>query len=183
MLVLGECDMRFGDSQDNWFTAFVKTGEEDNVKERLLFRFTGSNVKFLVPKRRLRERKNGTWEYKIRTLFPGYVLINGAIGVDEYYTMKDVPGLIKVLKDKSGLLQIEQPEISVISRLICNNEIIGSSSIYMQGSRVVVIDGPLLGLDGLIDSIDKRKGRVKIRLNFIGETRLVDLSVSMVQPA
>jgi transcriptional antiterminator NusG len=47
----------------------------------------------------------------------------------------------------------------------------------------MVIDGPLLGMDGLIEKIDKRKQRVKVRLQFLGEPRLVDLCVSMVQQA
>lgn len=171
----------YGDN--NWYALFVITGEEDNVKERLLYRLRDKNLKIVVPKRRLRERRNGIWETKIRTLFPGYVLINGCIGIDEYYTLKNVPGLIKILRDKSGLLHIDEEEIRIISRLICNNEIIEPSSVFIDGRRVAVIDGPLLGLEGLIESVDKRKGRVKVRLSFIGEPRLVELSVSMLQPA
>lgn len=168
---------------ENWHALFVETGEEDKVKERLLYRFRDNNLRIIVPKRKLRERKNGKWETRIRTLFPGYILLNGCVSLDEYHLFKGVPGLIKPLTDTSGLLCIEEHEISVISRLICNDEIIGPSSVFMEGGCVVVIDGPLLGMDGLIESIDRRKGRAKVRINFIGEPRLVELSISMVQPA
>ncbi|MCR4435372.1 MAG: antiterminator LoaP [Clostridiales bacterium] len=168
---------------DRWYALFVMTGEEDRVKERLRFRLRNREFNILVPKRRLREKKQGLWETKIRTLFPGYVLVNGRMEVEDYYSLKGVPGLIKVLKDKSGLLEIADHEIGVIKRLMCNGEIMGSSSILMEGGRIIVTDGPLLGLEGLIQSVDKRKGRAKVRLNFIGESRVVDLSISMVQPA
>jgi transcriptional antiterminator NusG len=166
-----------------WYALFVMTGEEDRVKERLLFRLKDKGIRVVVPKRRMRERKNGIWETKIRTLLPGYVLVNGHIGIEEYYSFKGVPGLIRVLKDRSGLLRIEKEEISVISRLICDREVIEPSSVFIEGGRVIVTDGPLLGLDGLIESIDKRKGRVKVRLNLLGEARLVELSVCLVQSA
>lgn len=173
----------FNSDCSGWYAAFVKTGDEDHVKERLLYRLKDKNIRVLVPKRKMRERKNGVWETKIRTLFPGYVLIQGDMGTEEYYSSKGIPGLFRVLRDKSGLLRIEKDEISVINRLICNHEIIEPSSVFLQGGRVVVVDGPLLGMDGLIEAIDARKGRVKVRLNFIGEDRLVDLSVVLVQSA
>lgn len=167
-----------------WYALFVITGEEERVKERLQFKLReNNNLRIVVPKRKLRERRNGIWESRLRTLFPGYVLLNGGMDVDGYYSLKGTPGLIKVLRDKSGLLEIDESEIRVINSLICNNEIIGTSSVFFHGGRVIVIDGPLLGLDGYIESIDKRKGRAKVRLNFIGEPRLVDLSISIVQPA
>jgi transcriptional antiterminator NusG len=172
-----------GMESDSWHALFVTTGDEDKVKERLQYRFKDGDLRIIVPKRKLKERKDGKCETRIRTLFPGYVLLNGCISLDEYRLFKGVPGLIKPLGDRSGLLPIQEHEINVISRLICNDEIIGPSSVFMEGGCVVVIDGPLLGMGGLIESIDRRKGRAKVRLNFIGEPRLVELSVSMVQPA
>lgn len=172
------------DFRDNWYALFVATGEEDKVKERLRYKFKNSaDIRLLVPKRKLRERKNGVWETKIRTLFPGYIMVNGPLGIEEYYTLKGTPGLIRILKDKSGLLEIHKNEIKVINSLIYEDEIIGTSNVVMEGTRIIVVEGPLLGMDGLIQSVDRRKGRAKVRLNFIGEPRLVDLSISLVQPA
>lgn len=172
-----------GQQEARWFALFVITGEEDKVKERLLYKLNHGELKVLVPKRKLRERKSGVWNTKIRTLFPGYVLLNGQIGVPEYEVIKNVPGIIKLLRDKNSPLEISSQEISIIKRLIIDNETIGSSSIYLENKRVVVIDGPLLGLEGYIESVDKRKGRAKVRLNLMGEPRLVELSVQMVQSA
>ena len=168
---------------NKWYALFVVTGDEDNVKERLQFRLNDSNIRILVPKRRMKERKNGKWEYKVRTLFPGYVLLNGFVGVEEYYFLKGIPGIIKFLMAKHDFLEINEYEMTILNKLICNNEVIGSSEIYMQGNRVIVVDGPLLGLEGYIESIDKRKGRAKVMLNLMGEARIVELSITMVQSA
>lgn len=166
-----------------WYAIFVETGKEDNVKESLQHKFRNEKLKVLVPKRKMRERKNGRWVYKVKTLFPGYLLINGLFGTEEYYKIKGTPGMIRLLGDKNGPIEIQENEISIISSLISENEIIGISSILVESGRAIVVDGPLLGMDGIIAAIDKRKGRVKVRLDFIGEQRLVELSVNMLQPA
>ena len=167
---------------ENWYALFVATGQEDKVKERLVYRF-GDKIKILVPKRKLRERRGGTWVHIVRVLFPGYVLINGNIGVEEYYRLKGVPGLFRLLKAGQMPTRIEPYEMEVINKLICNDETIGFSSVLVENGRVVVVDGPLVSLEGQIQSIDRRKGRAKVILNFMGEPRTVELGVSVLQPA
>jgi transcriptional antiterminator NusG len=166
-----------------WYALFVLTGKEEKVKEKLEYRFRDSQLKFVVPRRKLLERKAGKWEEKVRTVFPGYILVNGTIGAEEYYSLLGTPGLLRVLKNNYEPLEIPEQDIEVIKMLICNGEIIERSGILIESGKVIVTDGPLLGLEGLIYSIDKRKGRAKIKLNFAGEPRLVDLSISLIQPA
>jgi len=166
---------------DDWYALFVQTGKEDKVKEYIMKSFD-SNLRALVPKRKLKERKGGTWSYVIRTLFPGYVLLNGDIDEKKNNYYKDVPGVIKLLRNDYEPLKIEKHEIQIISRLICNDEIIGFSSVLIKGGSVVVVDGPLTSMEGLIVDINRRKARAKVRLNFMGEPRIVELGISVLQP-
>ncbi len=169
-------------TKEKWYALFVATGEEDRVKARINYNFKDELIAF-VPKRKMRERKNGKWEEKIRLLFPGYVLLNGRINCMVCNLLRDVPGVIRLLSDKDGPQEIHASEIEIIRILTADNEIIESSNICIEGGRVVVVDGPLLGLDGYIRAIDKRKGRVKVVLDLMGEPRTVELSVALVQPA
>jgi len=165
-----------------WYALFTVTGQEDKVKDRLKYRFE-DKFRILVPKRKLKERKGGVWSYHIRTLFPGYVLVNGSMNVEEYYGFKNVPGLLRLLRSGYEPSRIDDYEMEVINRLICNNETIGFSDILMENGRVVVVDGPLVSLEGRIISINRRKGRAAVSLNFMGEPRTVELGVSVLQPA
>ncbi len=168
---------------NKWYALFVLTGEEDKVKERLAYRCRNTKLKFIVPKRKLMERKEGKRNERVRTLFPGYVLVNGHMGVEEYYLLVGVPGLLRVLKDNYDPLEIPEQDIRVIKKLMGDGEIIEHSRVLLESGKVTVVDGPLLGLEGLIHSIDKRKGRAKVELTFAGEPRLVDLSIFIIQPA
>jgi transcriptional antiterminator NusG len=166
------------DDCNRWYALFVKTGEEDQVKEHLLCKFDDGSLRIVVPKRKLLERKNGLWGHRIRTLFPGYILLNGRLGTKEYYLIKGTPGLIRALKDDEGPIDINQSEISIINRLTSSDEVIGSSELSIKDGKISVLSGPLLGLEELIESYNKRKGRVKVRLNFNGEPKVVELSVT-----
>ena len=50
---------------DDWYALFVVTGEEEKVKKRLDYRLQG-DLRIIVPKRKLRERRNGQWHNVIR---------------------------------------------------------------------------------------------------------------------
>ena len=166
----------------NWYAVFVKSGQENKVKERLEYRFE-DKFRIIVPKRKLRERKGGVWSYVIRPLFPGYVLVNGDIDVEEYYGFKNVPGLFKLLCSGREPARIEPYEMEVISKLICNSEIIGFSNVLMENGKVIVVDGPLVSMEGRILKINRRKGRAQVMLNFMGEPRIVELGINVLQPA
>jgi transcription termination/antitermination protein NusG len=165
---------------NNWYTLFVKTGEEDNVKKRLEYRFD-DQFRFIVPKRKLKERKNGKWNDVIRLLFPSYILFEGELDIREIERFRDVPNLYRLLCSNGLPLRIEMQEIETIKKLTSNGEIIGTSLIISENSVVKVIDGPLTSLEGRILRIDKRKQRAKVSLNFCGEQKCVDLNIEVLE--
>ncbi len=175
------------DGKNDWYAVFVETFQEDKVKARLEYRFgsdnsDGSGLRILVPKRRLRERRDGKWRFVTRALFPGYVLLNGRFGAREYYRLKGVPGILKLLRTGYDFAKIAVEEIEILARLACNKDIIELSDVLVENGRVTVVDGPLLSLEGIIESINRRKGRARVRLNFLGEERSVELGVNVLQP-
>lgn len=163
----------------NWYAAFVKTGKEDDVRARLDYRF-GGRLHFLFPQKKLRVRKGGIWYDVLQPLFPGYILINGPLGIEEYHDIKDVPGLWRFLFSGNEIMPIPKNEIQIISRLLGDGDIIGPSKILKEDGHVYVIDGPLKGMEGSIIKIDHRKGRAKVRMTFLNEERTVDLAVSFL---
>ncbi len=173
--------MLYDSRLDEWHGVFVVTGEEERAKERVRYRL-GDDYTVVVPKRKLRVRKGGIWRVETRVLFPGYVLINGDITPDTYYGLKNIPNVIRLLKTGNSVASIDRREMAVLSSLISNNEEIGFSNVLIENGRVQVVDGPLFSLEGVIISIDHRKERAKIRLDFLGEERTVDLGISILKP-
>lgn len=165
-----------------WYAAFTQTGEEDNVKIRL-YKNLPNDFRFIVPKRVLKERKSGIWKEVTRTLFPGYILIEGNIDVESNIAIRNTLGLVKILELEGEPLIVHPQEVEIINRLTMNEELIKASKAYYQGDQIVITSGPLQGNEGLIESVNKRKGRAKVRLNFFGEARVVELGIELIQEA
>lgn len=166
-----------------WHAIFVMTGNEQTVQDKIAYSFKNTNILPIVPKRRINERKNGVWNEKIRPLFPGYILIRGYISIHDYYVLKRIPGVLRVLKDDKEFYRIRPDEMRIISRLMIDGELIGISNAFQKGDSIVITEGPLLGMEGLIQSIDYRKGRAKVCLSFLGDRRTVDLGIKFITQA
>ena len=111
---------------------------------------------------------------------PGYVLINGEMNHDKLAMLRDVPDFIKFLKTGDEIRPIPENEIFVLGTLMQDGETIGISDIIIEGDKVAVVDGPLKSLEGIVKSIDKRKGRARIRVSFLGDERLVTVGVNII---
>lgn len=169
---------------ENWHALFVYTGREDYIKKQINYRLTYDNItdlRLFVPKRKLRERKNGAWIEVERTLFPGYVLINSSESTDWSRRFRDITGLVRILRNGHELAEIAHSEVEVINKLITNDDLIGYSTVLAQGNAIKVIEGPLLSLEGYIQSIDTRKGRAKVIFDFLGEKRTIDLGINIIR--
>lgn len=163
-----------------WYALFVKTGEEEDMRKYLETLLPDINMKILIPKRKLQERRKGKVYEVIRTLLPGYVLVKTEMDVDFYYRLKKLPGLLKILRDESEPLPIPEHEIAVILALTNQGDVIDFSEIYKEGDRIKVARGPMKGLEGIIESYDHRKKRLKIRLEILGQVKKVDIGAEFV---
>lgn len=163
-----------------WYALFVKTGKEEDMRKYLETLLPDINMKILIPKRKLQERRKGKVYEVIKTLLPGYVLVKTEMDVDFYYRLKKLPGLLKILRDESEPLPIPEHEIAVILALTNQGDVIDFSEIYKEGDRIKVARGPMKGLEGIIESYDHRKKRLKIRLEILGQVKKVDIGAEFV---
>jgi transcriptional antiterminator NusG len=164
----------------DWHALFVKTGDEENVRERINYR-VNEKFKVVIPKRILKERKKGIWSTKEKIMFPGYVLLKGILTIEEYYKFNNIPGIINFLKAEKSILKIRKDEVYVLERLLNEGEKIGFSKAIIEGKDVNILEGPLKGMEGQIVSINKRKSRAKVNISFMDNLKTVELGVDFLQ--
>lgn len=165
----------------SWYALHVKTGAENDVEQFLDYHFDSNECYSIVPKRKLTEvRKSKRYEV-IKIFFPGYVLINLDMSTDIYYIIRKIPNVYTVLKqDGEYYSRISDEEVNPLLKLLKDTDLIDYSKIFIENSEVSVNSGPLLGLEGLIRKVDKRRGRAKVALNFMGSEKTVDLGVEIL---
>lgn len=164
-----------------WYCLFVKTGYEFEVKY-CIKKFCSSNCNPMLPQRKLTEKKQGKYVKKVKLMFPGYVLVETDMTPEIYYEINGLPKIIKILFNGSFYSPIPQQEMKPILRLVNNGEIIDYSKVYIINSKVFVDSGPLKGMEGYIKKIDKRRGRAKILIGFMGVEKTVDIGIELLRP-
>ena len=164
----------------SWYALHVLTGQEDKARRMLELTF-GDQFKIIVPKRELKERKEGTWQIVKRNLFPGYVFLKGIISTETYYLIKALPISARLLKDEDGPLKINDSEIRVLKIFFETDDgNVKISKAYKENDTIRIVEGPLSGLEGIIQSFDIRKGRAKVKTDLLGSTRIIQLGVELI---
>lgn len=184
----------------DWYALSVETGKEDIIGKIIRKYFLPSTVQAIVPKRRLLERKESKTYEVLKIMFPGYVFIKTRMNAGIYYELKRIPMYIKLLNkfnknehtisysnsEESDELswerfsRIAEEEMALILRLIGKNEVIDYSILYLENTKVIVYNGPLKGLEGIIVKINKRKNRARVAMNFLGNEKYIDVGIELL---
>lgn len=166
-------------NDSRWYAVFVQTGKEEAIKNKLQT-CLDEKAKPVIIKRKLKERKNGILKEVQKNLYPGYILIYGKLNKYDCININKIPCTIKVLSDKDGPIPIDEKEMQIIERLINMDGIIDYSNAIIKDNKVIITDGPLKNSQGLVKSINKRKSRAKVKVQFLGEERLVDFGINIL---
>jgi len=163
----------------DWYILHVLTGKEADVAEAIKRNFT--DIKALVPQRTLKEQKQGKWRFVTRTLFPGYVFIAVKVfDICMYHMLKAIPAVIRMLGGERPE-KVSLDEMQVVLRLGGDGDPLGISDAFIQGGRVTIVSGPLVGLEGQIVKVDARRFRVKVNIFLMNEPRLVELGLNVIE--
>jgi transcriptional antiterminator NusG len=169
-----------------YYALQVRTRREDNFIERYKKESASEGAALYFPKRELRERKNGKTRTRLHPVFSGYVFleINEGEDVAKYRAaVEKTDGFFRFLHSNTNIAEISGRDLDIVLRFLkLKNATAGVSGVtFNENNRIVVIEGPLKGLEGNIVKLDRRKGRAKIRLDLYGDSFLIDLSFHVLE--
>jgi transcriptional antiterminator NusG len=168
-----------------YYAIQVKTrGEEKYIK---LFKalHPDMTIKIYFPKRQIDIRRHGTIIHTTPGIFPGYIFIE----IEEeddilnyHWAFRRTDGFFRFLKSNQNICPLQDRDLELVLHFIKKvGSLAGKSRVYFnENSRIVVIEGPLMGLEGKIIKVDKRKGRAKIKLDLYDEAFAIDLAFEII---
>ena len=167
-----------------WYVIFAETGYEDEacffINKISASIFYDIKYKFLLPQRKIYERKQGIKKEVVKKLFPGYIFVETDEIVEFYYRIKGRPHIIRVLRNDILFHEIELNEIYQIIYMANDDGVIGISKAFIINERVSVTQGPLMGQEGIIRKLDKRKGRAKVEFLLNYNKYWIDLGIDIL---
>lgn len=173
----------------DWLVLQTLVGQELRVAERLQRHFLPEN-EVARPRRKLKIRRQGEYLDSEKTLFPGYLFFRGhcddAAQFEERIlrltrARRELPGMIKILGQGRRPVPIYEHEAQLIWAMMDATETIDYSQACYENARVRIVGGPLLGREGIIRKLNRRKGRATVEMQLFGSVNHTDLGVEFLE--
>jgi transcriptional antiterminator NusG len=168
-----------------YYALQVKTrGEEKYIR---LFRALHPEVTIPVhfPQRVLDIRRAGKIIHSTAPIFPGYIFLEFENDTDilrHHWSFRRTDGFFRFLRSNQNIAPLAGRDLEVVLHFIQKvGPLAGLSKVtFDENSRIVVLSGPLSGLEGTIIKVDKRKGRAKIKLDLYDDSFSIDLAFEAI---
>ena len=169
----------------NYYALQVKTRAESKFIR--LFKAQHQDITFPIhfPQRRIDIRRKGVIRQETSAIFPGYVFVEAPSDeeiIAIQWDFRRTDGFYRFLKSNQNISPLMDRDLELVLHFIKNaGPVAGKSRVYFnENSRIVVVDGPLMGLEGKIVKVDKRKRRAKIKLDLYEESFTIDLAFEVI---
>jgi len=173
-----------------WYVVNTYSGHENKVKEKLEMRAQSMDMedcifRVIVPEEKIVETKDGVTKEKIKKIFPGYILVEMVMTDEAWFVVRNTPGVTGFIgsSGKGAKPTPLQPyEVDRIlnsmgmSRLEIGNDL-------KSGTKVRIIAGPFVGMEGVVDTIDVEQQIVNIIVDLFGQETSVEVEMSQIEQA
>ena len=141
------------------------------------------NISVFWPRRNLRVRRAGLWHNVQSPIFPGYVFLEtDSIGPELYWALKRVPGFVRFLRQNQDIQPMPERDARILATLLSLGEVVSkSTATFDRNNRIRIVEGPLKGMEGRIVRVNRRKGRIKVKLDLYEESYLVDFGFQSIE--
>lgn len=166
-----------------WYAIQVATGGEEKAKQmcrRLLNKEAYTDI-FVI---RFDKAKKyyGKWHKEKKIMFPGYMFVDTDNPGEIYEQLKKVPEFTKILgREKSEFISIEHSKEAMLKAMLNEDYEIPMSTGIIEGDRVIVKDGPLVGMEAYIKKLDRHKRVVVLNAKMFDQEIDVKVGLEIIE--
>ncbi len=162
----------------HWYAAYTRSRHEEKVYGRFLKKDIESFLPLMERWSRRRDRRK-----RINLpLFPGYVFVRSAMDRYAEVEILKTDGVVRVLGNNGIPTPIPDEEIFSVRTLIGSGMAVTPCAYLKEGTKVRVVNGPLIGIDGILLETQPQKNRLIISVHLLKESVSVEIDDSDVEP-
>ncbi|MCI9132629.1 MAG: antiterminator LoaP [Lachnospiraceae bacterium] len=164
-----------------WYVVQVRSGTEREIIKQCQAVISEEVLQdSFLPCYEEMKRYQGDWHTKQRLLFPGYVFLVSPELDRLYQGLKRVIGLTKLVRTGDQVIPLTEEEQSFLLRFGGEEQVVKMSTGVIENDRVVILEGPMKGLEGYIRKIDRHKRKAYLDLTLFGREQRVQVGVEIV---
>ena len=164
-----------------WYVVYTYSGYENKVKATLEKVIANRGLEdkieeIIIPMEEEIEIKDGKQKTSIKKVFPGYVLVKMIMTDETWYVIKSIKGVFSFVGMGEKPLPLTEQEMISLG---ISDELINVD--YEVGDSITIMTEPFYNYPGIIESIDKEKQRVLVKVNMFGRETSVELDFDQIQ--
>ena len=168
-------------SEPRWYVVHTYSGYENKVKTDLEKMVKNRELEdyffeIVVPMEEQIEIKDGKKKTNLKKVFPGYVLVKMIVTEETWYIVRNTRGVTGFVGSGTDPIPLTDEEIKKMGFDIADVKVD-----YDINDTVKIINGPLDTFVGIVQEINKEKGKVKVLVSMFGRETPVELEFSQVQ--
>lgn len=164
-----------------WYAVQVMTGREEKVVSQCEKLIEGDILEeCFLPRYERMKRYHKEWHREQALLFPGYVFMVSDKPNELYIALRRIPELTKLLGDSGSAVALYHEEVEFLLHFGRRKHVVEMSTGYIEGDRVTVVSGPMMGYEGKIKRIDRHKRIAVLLVPFFGREMEIRVGLEVV---
>ncbi len=179
------------EGQARWYIVHTYSGQEERVKRNLELRIQSLDkqdeiLQVIVPTEDEIVIRDGKRRPEKRKVFPGYVLVQMRLDDENWYVVRNTPGVTGFVstedegEGRHRPVPLEEKEVeAILHRMEAGPRKVRMS--FQRGEQVRISSGPFADFIGTVDEIDVGKGKLTVLVSFFGRETPAELDFLQVQ--
>ena len=150
-----------------WYVVQVRSGTEHNIRIQCNKKIPDAIMeRCFIPYYEEKKKQNGTWNTLQKVLF---------------FHLKTIEGMTKLIGTGQDIIPLKEEEITFLKRFGGEEQIVSMSEGIIEGTQVIITSGPLMGMEGLIQKIDRHKRKAWLDLELFGRMQQVEVGLEITR--
>ena len=173
-----------------WYVVHTYSGYENRAKKSLEERIKQYHLEeqfgeILIPTENVVELgKGGQKKTTKRKFFPGYMLVQLQLNDESWHLVKSTPKITGFVGAATSPPSVPEAEVKRLARQIDEGTLKPKPRVqFEEGENIRVIDGPFQNFNGVVESVNADKARVRVMVSIFGRSTPVELEFIQVEKA
>lgn len=174
-------------SNKRWFVIHTYSGFENKVATAIeqrakIFGLQDRISRVVVPVEDVVEVRKGQKRITPQKFFPGYVLVEMELTDQTWHLVRSTPKVTGFVGSGTSPVSLPHEEVEeILQQMEAGAERPKPKSVFQDGDKVRVIEGPFVNFTGTIDNVNPERGRLKVMVAIFGRLTPVDLEYYQVE--
>lgn len=166
-----------------WYVAQVRAGQEARTLDLCRQLISPEVMKeSFIPEYEAPHKVRGEWKLVKRLLFPGYLFFVTDDAAALHQAFSRVPANVRILgAGDDTFCPLTDEERDWFLSFMDGEHVVRMSEGIIEGDKITVTRGPLMGFEGDIRRIDRHKRRAYINVSLFGRTVSASVGLEIVR--